>query len=171
MTDETLPETVTNPEYVNTPIAGPEVLVYLDRLGPYSVVHMEHGEPARDGSPQFIPHRLTLLPGLNLVDEGLLDTLKVNNPRVAARIDVGEIQEVGDPETFAKHRKPPEREAMVVRTASRQALEAVLEYETHDKVVAAIEDELVELRRKDSEEADKRRDQRRARRRNRGGRR
>lgn len=160
-----LPKTVADPEYQNTVPEGPETLVSWKGRGPYHCVHMEHGQPLRDGQANLIPRRLKLLPGLNLAPSGLLDVLKDNNPLFMAKIDSGEIEELGDPRGFAKRVKPERSIDMVTSTADVRALEAILEHERRDKVVEALEDEILELRRRDSQGSDSRRDQRRARRR------
>lgn len=148
-----VPASVKSPTYVNTPPEREKVVVVNKRVGVFQVRHLEHGEPGIDGKPQYKVHELTLRPGCNLIDMGLIETLRANNPVYKSREDVGMIEVFGEPKAFVAAVKQPRMVDLAEKSACTKTLRAILEHETRTEAVEALEDQIADIEAKEKDSA------------------
>lgn len=142
------------------------VLVYNSRKGPFILQHLEP-TPVRGPHGRKEPyrhHREALMPGLNIVSGGLWKQIVDNNPKMEEILEQEVLVEVGDPKQWVKQRRAP-KIRQIMNTADVKTVEVLMKLEKDAEVIEAMEDQIEELRRHESErdEAKQRRRESRAR--------
>lgn len=146
------------PTVTEAPENGQPLLVFWDQPRVYECANTRQTGKQADGRMVLTADKITLRPGLNIVDSGKFEAIHKANRRFAEKVEGQLIQDLGDPRDFAKVvRNEREAERMVANTADGDALRVVLEHERREAVAAAIEDQLEDLDRKDAAKADERR--------------
>lgn len=173
-TDKTIEapaEKTADPKPVKTarmdpPPKGKPTLVCWHQKRAYQTVKLSDGPKRVDGRPSYNRHTLTLKPGLNIVDSGLLTVLGETVERFREKIEDGIVEVfAGEPADAFGKLKTRKALKLVEWTGDTDVLRALLEHEDRAEVVAALEDQLEEMMRRENESDEARRRRRRGHRR------